>query len=298
MSASSPGFDITNPEKPKLERLYTADGALDDARAVQVGSISASEFALVADGNCRLMAVQVGYCGRCGAALTPGAPFCGTCGTPVGPVVPLAAAASATPAAYQAYAYPRAVAAPRPQIGPQVAISAALIGIILIVTIAVTAFAIRQTAGSHQNCTANCSPRVVTPLPASATYKSLQYKYELDYSERWTVRSQDTAGIELGTDIGLVRVAGTSSSQPLDQVIQGLVSGLPTATYQNVTRVDDLIGANSKATKIRFAVIAATRGGVTVTVFALDPADTARFANGMPEGYVFDYMCSQFRWSS
>ncbi|TMC87565.1 MAG: zinc ribbon domain-containing protein [Chloroflexi bacterium] len=263
------------------------------------------------------MAVQVGYCGRCGAALTPGAPFCGTCGTPVGPVVPLAAAASATPAAYQAYAYPRAVAAPRPQIGPQVAISAALIGIILIVTIAVTAFAIRQSAGSHQNCTANCSPRVVTPLPASATYTSLQYKYELDYSERWTVRSQDAAGIELGTDIGLVRVAGTSSSQPLDQVIQGLVSGLPTATYQNVTRVDDLkgahigdqnglgaiyaanlIGANSKATKIRFAVIAATRGGVTVTVFALDPADTARFANGMPEGYVFDYMCSQFRWSS
>ncbi|TME94432.1 MAG: zinc ribbon domain-containing protein, partial [Chloroflexi bacterium] len=57
--------------------------------------------ALVADRNCRLMAVQVGYCGRCGAALTPGAPFCGTCGTPVGPVVPMAAAASATPAAYQ-----------------------------------------------------------------------------------------------------------------------------------------------------------------------------------------------------
>ena len=263
------------------------------------------------------MAVQAGYCGRCGAALTAGATFCGTCGTPVGPFVPMAALASPAPAAYQAYAYPRVVAGPRTRLGPQVAIAAALIGIILIVTIAVTAFALRQSVGSHQNCTANCSPRVVTPLPASATYKSLQYKYELDYSERWTVRSQDTAGVELGTDIGLVRVAGTNAGQPLDQVIQGLVSNLPSATYQNVTRMSDLkgahvgdqnglgaiyaanlIGANSKATKIRFAVIAATRGGVTVTVFALDPADTAHFANGMPEGYVFDSMCSQFRWGS
>src|SRR5438132_6326619 len=137
--------------------------------------------ALVADGNCRLMAGQVGYCGRCGAALTPGAPFCGTCGTPVGPVVPLAAAASATPAAYQAYAYPRAVAAPRPQIGPQVAISAALIGIILIVTTAVTAFPIRQSAGSPQNCPATCSPRGVTPAPASAAYASLPRNYQLHY---------------------------------------------------------------------------------------------------------------------
>jgi hypothetical protein len=44
-------IDITNPEKPKLERLYNAGGALNDTRAVQIGSISASMFALVADGT-------------------------------------------------------------------------------------------------------------------------------------------------------------------------------------------------------------------------------------------------------
>jgi hypothetical protein len=52
-------IDITNPEKPKLERLYTADGALNDVRAVQVGSINASEFTLVADGKNGLRVLQL-----------------------------------------------------------------------------------------------------------------------------------------------------------------------------------------------------------------------------------------------
>lgn len=52
-------IDITNPEKPRLERLYNAGGALNDVRAVQVGSISASEFALVADGKNGLRVIQL-----------------------------------------------------------------------------------------------------------------------------------------------------------------------------------------------------------------------------------------------
>ncbi len=52
-------IDITNPEKPRLERLYNADGQLTDTRAVQVGSISASEFALVADGRNGLRVIQL-----------------------------------------------------------------------------------------------------------------------------------------------------------------------------------------------------------------------------------------------
>jgi hypothetical protein len=52
-------IDITNPEKPKLERMYNADGALTDTRAVQIGSISASMFALVADGKNGLRVLQM-----------------------------------------------------------------------------------------------------------------------------------------------------------------------------------------------------------------------------------------------
>ena len=44
-------INIENPERPRLEQMYQADGALNDTRAVQVGSVNASMFALVADGR-------------------------------------------------------------------------------------------------------------------------------------------------------------------------------------------------------------------------------------------------------
>jgi len=52
-------IDIENPEKPKLETSYTADGQINDARAVQIGSVNASMFALVADGKNGLRVIQV-----------------------------------------------------------------------------------------------------------------------------------------------------------------------------------------------------------------------------------------------
>ncbi len=52
-------INIENPEKPRLERMYNADGALSDTRAVQIGSISASMYALVADGRNGLRILQM-----------------------------------------------------------------------------------------------------------------------------------------------------------------------------------------------------------------------------------------------
>lgn len=52
-------IDITQPEHPKLERLYSANGQLNDTRAVEIGSVSASMFALVADGKNGLRVVQM-----------------------------------------------------------------------------------------------------------------------------------------------------------------------------------------------------------------------------------------------
>jgi hypothetical protein len=51
--------NIENPPNPKLEMMYNANGALNDTRALQVGSISASEFALVADGKNGLRIIQL-----------------------------------------------------------------------------------------------------------------------------------------------------------------------------------------------------------------------------------------------
>ncbi len=263
------------------------------------------------------MAAQ--FCGRCGAQLMPGAAFCGVCRTPV--IAPVGAAASAPAYAVPQYAYP--YAPPRAaRIGgggrtTQIAVAGGLIVILVIVAVAVSLLAYRAVSGSHSNCTANCSPKLVTPLAAAETYRSSAFKYEVDYSDTWTVRSQDANGISLGTKIGFVSVQGQKAGPSLDQVVQATVTALPNATWQSVKLVSDLkgahlgdqdgvgeifsanlIGTNSKAAVVRFAVIAATRGDVTVVVFAADPADTTHFANGMPEGYLFDYMCTEFRWGS
>jgi hypothetical protein len=52
-------IDIENPERPRLDQMFNADGAMNDTRAVQIGSINASMFALVADGHNGLRVVQL-----------------------------------------------------------------------------------------------------------------------------------------------------------------------------------------------------------------------------------------------
>jgi hypothetical protein len=44
-------IDVQNPEAPRLTMKFDADGRLNDARAVQIGSVAASMYALVADGH-------------------------------------------------------------------------------------------------------------------------------------------------------------------------------------------------------------------------------------------------------
>ncbi len=51
--------DIANPEKPALTGHFDAGGAIDDARAVQIGSIAASMYALLADGRNGLRVIQL-----------------------------------------------------------------------------------------------------------------------------------------------------------------------------------------------------------------------------------------------
>jgi hypothetical protein len=259
------------------------------------------------------MAVPVRFCGRCGAQMAPGAPFCGRCGAPQ-----VAMAVASAPA----YSYPVAPSAPYPTRRQyrtsQVAIAGVLLAILAIVTVAVTTFAVaRFTGGTRSACTVNCAPKIVTPLPEASTYISSAYKFQVDYSSSWTVRSQDANGISLGTKIGLVDVSGMKSGQSLPQVLQSTVSALPSAQWQNVVQVSDvkgahiggqdglgavysanLVGTNSTSAQVRFAVIAATRGGVTVVVFAADPADPKNSPHGMPEAQSFDYLCSEFRWGS
>ncbi|MFN2622140.1 MAG: hypothetical protein ABR611_04770 [Chthoniobacterales bacterium] len=52
-------IDVENPEAPRLDQMFNAEGQLNDTRAVQIGSVNASEFALVADGRNGLRVVQL-----------------------------------------------------------------------------------------------------------------------------------------------------------------------------------------------------------------------------------------------
>jgi hypothetical protein len=52
-------IDVERPEQPKIYQRFTADGTLNDARDVVVGSTNASLFAYVADGKNGLKVIQL-----------------------------------------------------------------------------------------------------------------------------------------------------------------------------------------------------------------------------------------------
>ncbi|MGZ4983628.1 MAG: hypothetical protein ACXV9Q_05980, partial [Chthoniobacterales bacterium] len=51
--------DVENPERPRIDQMFNAGGAINDTRAVQVGAVNASMFALVADGRNGFRVVQL-----------------------------------------------------------------------------------------------------------------------------------------------------------------------------------------------------------------------------------------------
>ncbi|HEX9099772.1 MAG TPA: hypothetical protein VF956_09835 [Candidatus Dormibacteraeota bacterium] len=215
-----------------------------------------------------------------------------------------------------AYAYPSAPGRPRTGISnSQVMVAAGLLIILSVVTVAVSSFAVSQVLGTHKPCISNCGARIVTPLPAPASYKSSAFGFQVDYNPNWTVRNQDAQSVTLATKLGQLSVVGAKSGQPLDQVMQSTVGALPTSQWQDVTHVSDLkgahigdqngsgavysanlVGSNATATKVRFVVIGATRNGVTVVIFGANTADLKNYPNGIPEGEQFDALCQQFQW--
>jgi hypothetical protein len=52
-------IDVENPERPRLDQMFSAGGQLNDTRAVQIGSVNASMYALVADGKNGFRVVQL-----------------------------------------------------------------------------------------------------------------------------------------------------------------------------------------------------------------------------------------------
>jgi hypothetical protein len=214
------------------------------------------------------------------------------------------------------YSYPSAHPARPYRLAPAL-IAGAFVLILILVAVAVGGLAALQYAsGGHSTCTSNCSPKFITPLAEEASWRSSAYKFQVNYSSTWTIRSQDANGVVLGTKLGYVSVAGSSGSNT-DQVLQATVAALPSSQFQDVTAISPLrgahignqdgvgeiysasfVGSSQTAAKVRFAVIVASQHNVTVAVFALNPSDVKDYPNGMPEGQAFDYLCTEFVWGS
>jgi hypothetical protein len=257
------------------------------------------------------MAVQApAYCGRCGAPLAPGARFCGRCGTPS------MLQAAVAPPVYNYAPAPRGAypTAGQAKLAPAL-IAGGMILILVVVALVAGGIAVSQIGrGGHSTCTTNCPPKFVTPLPEQASYKSSTYKFQVNYSSRWTVRDQSGSSLTLGTRLGLVQVTGAAGTTP-DAAIHAAIFALPSSSWQDVTEVGplkgahvgevqgvgaiysaNLVGASQTATKVRIAVVAANNKGVTVVVLAADPADTKGSPNGFPEAQEVDYLCTEFVW--
>lgn len=196
-------------------------------------------------------------------------------------------------------------------------IAGGLIVILIVVAVVVGGIAASQFAsGNRSTCTSNCSPKFVTPLAEEASWRSSAYKFQVNYSSRWTVRSEDASGVILGTKLGYVSVVGSSGSNT-DQVLQATVAALPSSQFQDVSAVSQLkgarignqdgvgeiysagfVGSSQTAVKVRFAVIVGSQRNVTIAVFALNPSAVKDFPNGMPEGQAIDYLCTEIVWGS
>ena len=263
------------------------------------------------------------FCGRCGAPQLAAASVPAVAMAVAAPpmAVPAIATALAGPPMAPPAAYGYRVAQPGafPGAGrakvPQAMVIGGVLLILVVAVVAITSFALARSIGTHPTCTSNCGPQVIAPLPEAATYHSNAFGFEVDYNSSWKVRSQDANGIALGTAYGTLTVVGSGAGPSPGQLINNTVAALPSAKWQSVTQVADLrgahvgiqdgqgavysanlIGSGTTSTQVRFAVIAATRGTTSVVIFAVDQAAPKDFANGMPEGGDFDYMCQEFRW--
>lgn len=252
------------------------------------------------------------FCARCGAPLAPGAAYCGRCGTPA----PMQAAVAQPTYRYPTAPPPRYATPGHYRLAPAL-IAGGLIVVLIVAAVIVGGIAAAQfAAGSHSTCTSNCSPKLVTPLAEEASWSSSAYKFQVNYSSSWTVRSEDAKSVLLGTKDGYVSVTGSSGNNT-DQALQATVAALPSSQFQDVTPVSGLkgahignqdgageiysasfVGSSQTATKVRFAVIVASQHNVTITVFALNPSDVKNFPNGMPEGQAVDYLCTEIVWGS
>jgi hypothetical protein len=225
-------------------------------------------------------------------------------------------------AGYQYPAYPQNYYAPAPARPKSSATRGCLIlgsvvlGIVLLGAVVLTVVAIALTTPVKPTCTVHCGPTTAQVEAGPNTYRNPNFKYEVDYPSTWKLASSDSSGATFETRLkGIFVVASEKAGRQETDLVQAMVDNLPSTYWQSIQPIGPIRGAHigfqsgtgqyfsanfqpkgGQAVKVRIAVIASTKNGVSVAVMGIDPADTKNFPSGIPEGSTMDYILSQFRW--
>jgi hypothetical protein len=189
-----------------------------------------------------------------------------------------------------------------------------LLLVIAIGAILFTVLAALLAPAEPTTCTRRCGPTPGEPVPQPARFHSTAYGFDVAYTDPWKIVQQDSKSVTFQTATGQFAVYGQDAGKPDQQLVQEAVAALPESRFQSVTPVNSLRGAHvgyrdgtggvfsstflpegGRALRARIAVIAATRGQVSVTVVGIDPW-VAAAPNGIPESSQFDAELSQFQW--
>jgi hypothetical protein len=180
--------------------------------------------------------------------------------------------------------------------------------------ILLTVLAAVLTPPEPATCTQHCGPKPGAPVPQPARYHSAAYGFEVPYTDPWKVAQQDSKSVIFQTAAGQFLISGQDAGKSDHQLVQEALASLPDSQFQSITPVSTIRGAHvgyqngtgvvfsstflpegGRAIRARIAVIAATKGKVSVSVVGIDPWVSAA-PNGIPESSRFDAELSQFQW--
>jgi hypothetical protein len=213
---------------------------------------------------------------------------------------------------YPYQSIPRREAAP-PRLG-RARFLLVLLVVIALGAILVTVLAAVLTPAQPVTCTQHCGPTPGVPVPQPARYHSAAYGFEVAYTDPWKVVQQDSKSVTFQTAAGQFMVYGQQAGKSDQQLVQEALASLPDTEFQSITPASSIRGAHvgyqngtgavfsstflpqgGRAIRARIAVVAATKGGISVSVVGIDPW-VAAAPNGIPESSQFDAVLSQFQW--
>jgi hypothetical protein len=192
--------------------------------------------------------------------------------------------------------------------------------VITVVVVAVSAIAVASSP-SRRPCGVACGPHSGPALLNASSYTSQQFGYTVQYdSNELSIAGRDQAGVQLqaANGDGEVDLSGSAGSN-VGGAVSNAIDSLDTSEFQNMQEIGPVRGAeiglvlgqgtafsanyvpsdgSGQSLPVSIVVMAAARGGVTITVIAFSAQDSNIEAApyGLAEAGVFDFPITNTIW--